>query len=1084
MAAAPQQSAAAKAKFTFATKLSLAIKAQHYMAQALEGEEERVGHDMIKCCSEIESGPGWDAVPLDENCNGFVQRIQQLNYIDVGKNPAAWKSMIDEPHSFAQVLLSVAEAALLKSRVPANQKSPFENFKFTNIGTSYLLPEKGWMVHVWNASRGARNFMGAWTRMWRLIWEYRIEGISCPFTTLLSLRGTYVSVTILPPVVMKKTPQVPLPEEAGPQTFTSYMMLQLTTAMGLPPGSKLPLYYATDGRYYLLTVKHLLSEFKIQQFSGRHYRAELFENIMQRQDIDLPLNPSAATDYIKDIAIPAAINQVVKMLLSIKKEEKRTVQAAFELAFLPKGMKQHGVNMCFLYTVLQVCEKMIEEEQGKWSSDKVAPLQIVAQAVKVEMMSRTLKQFTRQDIQTQVLGGAILDEDLLDAVNRVAKLATSANSPAFFKEHLLPGLRRKFKAPDSLIITPKDGMPMLGLRAVASRLGALYDPAQQKFTKFTTTPMVWHTQLPAAPPLEAGLDDDQRRARMEEAWNTVAQCRPQPSANFEIRKRVLTARAIIISLINQGGGRPEVSKAWKDTLAGEGLAEGLEDFERTRLAALHCEIAAFGGRDAIEQHLHLIRDTGTIPFDQPAATLMMLRAANAAYIGGTQPRPDLFEEALLELSGDAPWVSWFRCDIYHNSLKTLERQIPAMTHETVSTFHKVVKKISNHMKSHKVATMALRYEARVIINSIGAPIMEGHIDTHRLAVANHEEHHSRYNGRDLKTIISVYCTTLMALTTVKEQDLHEKIHGVLKLLTDDDHASAASDIARDWQTLDHLHRAWVRLLDHRWHEVQEFKAKGEEPQETFINTAARLLKRHLDIYGAFYVSLLLFQRVGRGYLKRKSDLTRAWHRKAQERKDMEAMEDAKRQKLARLKLAITKRLKEFFFARSISKTDEEYDTMSDECMAAASQEEYFAKLYEIYGEVPVRSIQPPTKEDGDDQPVPQLTPRAQALMSLPYEDIDPSEIPHIPTAVELYDAFMQSEENVDLVKELFTICDVDEDGFVVPKECYSLLRPLMVISHDDLDRIFLRGPHPADAKLDLAQFARQVMDTQQMHPSI
>jgi hypothetical protein len=108
---------------------------------------------------------------------------------------------------------------------------------------------------------------------------------------------------------------------------------------------------------------------------------------------------------------------------------------------------------------------------------------------------------------------------------------------------------------------------------------------------------------------------------------------------------------------------------------------------------------------------------------------------------------------------------------------------------------------------------------------------------------------------------------------------------------------------------------------------------------------------HLNVFGDWYLALRVIEKAGRGFFVRK-DLGRAYSIWLQEQKDIRAMEEAKREKIERLRAAIRRRLVDFFVARRIPMSDENIDTMMEEALAAESVEQYFAWLRGKYGEIP------------------------------------------------------------------------------------------------------------------------------------
>jgi hypothetical protein len=73
---------------------------------------------------------------------------------------------------------------------------PVENSIAYRSG-SYVAPKQHVFVHVWTSHAEAKRYCAAFQRVWQVIHDTRVPGLSAPFTALLSCQTVYVTATTL-----------------------------------------------------------------------------------------------------------------------------------------------------------------------------------------------------------------------------------------------------------------------------------------------------------------------------------------------------------------------------------------------------------------------------------------------------------------------------------------------------------------------------------------------------------------------------------------------------------------------------------------------------------------------------------------------------------------------------------------------------------------------------------------------------------------------------------------------------------------------------------------------------------------------
>jgi hypothetical protein len=413
--------------------------------------------------------------------------------------------------------------------------------RFIVVGNSSVYDAlEGVLVHVWRSSVAAKDFVTGWRRVWQAVFESRLDGITCPFSAMYRIQGSFVSVTALVPIepgfrshVTNLTPTdiwgthgracanantklSPLTEDSdSPVEVTSVAvkssLKRFCHAMCIdtPP----PLHLGLDGRYYILDVRHVLQPTFADPSIRQRPRLEL---LLQMRDLRGLLGPDGIVGplpphidrygeedggirplmtagllsnplaFVKRIAARRCAIDMMRTMAELDMDTPLTVETVLDKNLVSQQCHRYGLNLCFLPVLIEAALTatippgiIAEHHRNRLGA-------LVADACRVEMLSRTLKELAVMDLNYGVTASTPINDvgRRIHVPNRIASLVV-AKDPSFLQDQVMPRLRQKYHgANPDLYIDPATTTAGRLLRNLIFHLGAELDGEQKRFTHY------------------------------------------------------------------------------------------------------------------------------------------------------------------------------------------------------------------------------------------------------------------------------------------------------------------------------------------------------------------------------------------------------------------------------------------------------------------------------------------------------------------------------------------------------------------------------------------------------------------------
>ena len=212
------------------------------------GELDEVADDMLLSLRELKArGLFRPSVFLR---NERFQAMKEALPCDLARNPCAWP---DWREAWEGVVSDFTKVAV---NVRGLRSTSLR--RYLAVGRASVVDlVTGVLVHEWASCDAARMFLDIGQRLWSSLFEFRIDGVSCPVSAGFNVQGDYVTVTLLPPVQCDVAPfkvaslgdvwSASFPALADPLQIA---IRRLCHALGTdePP----PLHYGADARYYVI----------------------------------------------------------------------------------------------------------------------------------------------------------------------------------------------------------------------------------------------------------------------------------------------------------------------------------------------------------------------------------------------------------------------------------------------------------------------------------------------------------------------------------------------------------------------------------------------------------------------------------------------------------------------------------------------------------------------------------------------------------------------------------------------------------------------------------------------------------------
>jgi hypothetical protein len=414
--------------------------------------------------------------------------------------------------------------------------------RFIVIGNSSVLDAlEGVLVHVWRSNIAAKEFIHGWRRTWQAVFESRLDGITCPFSVAYRIQGSYVSVTALCPLepsfnryvtglspstiwgahgVTNPSNPLSLPDiapDAEPPITVTAEAVRLSVrrfchamCIDAPP----PLMLGLDGRYYITDVRYVLQP----SFNDSAIRSRpRLELLMQMRDLrglvdaatgvvsGIPpaldryaeeetgiraLMTSAVLtsplNFVRRVGARRCAIDVLRALVDMETDTPLTVEAILDKNLVSVLCHRYGLNLCFLPLLVEAAlgadipVALIAEHQRSHLGA------LLAEAARVEMLSRTLKELAAMDLNFGVTASTPVNDIArrIHVPNRIASFAV-AKDPLFFQDQVMPRLRTKFYgATPELYVDPASTTAGRLLRNLIFHLGCELCSEQKRFTHY------------------------------------------------------------------------------------------------------------------------------------------------------------------------------------------------------------------------------------------------------------------------------------------------------------------------------------------------------------------------------------------------------------------------------------------------------------------------------------------------------------------------------------------------------------------------------------------------------------------------
>jgi len=413
--------------------------------------------------------------------------------------------------------------------------------RFVVIGNSSVLDAlEGVLIHVWRSNTAAKEFISGWRRVWRAVFESRLEGVTCPFSASYRIQGSYVSVTALCPLETDfkrynvglsakdiwgshgaACPGVKVdladiaPDAPAPETINSVAVKTAmkrfchATCIDTPP----PLMLGRDGRYYIMDMRHVMQPTFGDPAIKQRPRLDLLlqmrdlRGLLDSSGVVMPL-PAAVDRYaeestgvrqqmtkallesplnfVKRVAARRCAIDILRTLAEMDLDIPMSTELVLDKNLVSQLCHRFGLNLCFLPLLMEAAvhadipHELVPEHQR----NRLATC--LAEACQVEMLSRTLKELAVLDMNHGVTVSTPINDigRRIHVPNRIASLAVGKDA-MFFQDQVMPRLRKKFYgAADDLFIDPALSSAGRLLRNLIFHLGCELCGEQKRFTHF------------------------------------------------------------------------------------------------------------------------------------------------------------------------------------------------------------------------------------------------------------------------------------------------------------------------------------------------------------------------------------------------------------------------------------------------------------------------------------------------------------------------------------------------------------------------------------------------------------------------
>jgi hypothetical protein len=382
-------------------------------------------------------------------------------------------------------------------------------------GSIYFNDKEGLYYQGWKSPSQARMTISILKYLWQKVFELQLRTIRIPATSFFMYQAQLFSVSAVIPLLPDAQDSIP---EVDKSALLAHEAALLEDSLGIGRG-KLRLSRAGDGRCYIVDI-HSLYPFLLPT-------ATVDQNPCVRPEAIHLLPPGArisatATSadlqaskaLIKATLLEQLVPEAARALLKAVETRNCNIQVCTKDNIVAKTLHKKGVNLRFLYAVMEELDKQqlgflassgedeVELEEstvfgsdlgstnppglisptgstsGRQSFDVVRG--VALELVQNEMILRTVKEMIRVELR------ASIGEDEAAHAQRVNRLMSTLPSKKAdaWGQQLHPILRAKFAAPLSFVVPISSNLIKTITAFLTTKLGFGFDRNSMRFTTF------------------------------------------------------------------------------------------------------------------------------------------------------------------------------------------------------------------------------------------------------------------------------------------------------------------------------------------------------------------------------------------------------------------------------------------------------------------------------------------------------------------------------------------------------------------------------------------------------------------------
>eukprot|EP00744_Colponema_vietnamica_P010049 GILI01014234.1.p1 GENE.GILI01014234.1~~GILI01014234.1.p1 ORF type:complete len:1224 (-),score=256.97 GILI01014234.1:83-3499(-) len=664
---------------------------------------------------------------------------------------------------------------------------------------------------------------------------------------MFCFEGTYISVIALPPIrIVDRTP-IMVPGPDLPSTLLSYNCEQLMKGLFIPKSFRgLSLCHGIDGRYYIISMREIVSHRLPAPFNGNVVRTEALMKCTKERTMD---NPGL---YVSRVIVPKLVEVLALTIASMAPDE-RNVPGIIKTMLFKNVFHKLGVNLSQIHTVVNIASSRYAETNNP-------SYKMIVDAGYSEMVGRTLKGFVRADCATQIANGRDTVEDRLDVCNRIANFLMT-KEPSFWNKHMVPALKLKYSIEDSSFQLPHSKVHLSSsLKVMSNRIGCEYNVDEGRFNKFVdiTSVRMLSCKAPAWLVSEEPRTVEDQKESVALAWRES-----EYSESFAVRE-AFTARAIVCSvLLDQ-----EVDRARAVVMAAKARAESpdatlQEKLKYIRLLSLLMDFPMSKEDKIPIIHEFVAQIKGLVPpqgmrLQDLAHNTVRLIQASEAIKAFEEPFPvEWIEHAMKKFVSDK-FVDFTFSNVHAHAMVVSEESMSEYNEERVRNYFNIIDFIRPVLKTQHKSLAETKYFTRAVAAVLDSPVAETHVDASKEAMLCVQNQADQYGYEDPRIALTLFMGSMYGARRMKDfnpemMQLYEYMHTIVNQIKSAPNKDAELEICR---------AGWPMTIIYRIHMyIERQKDPDMEPLKEGIEEYLRRFGRPL--YAAMHL-----QRMGRAFMER------------------------------------------------------------------------------------------------------------------------------------------------------------------------------------------------------------------------